>query len=396
MKKSSQFKEVLVAAIGLTPQIITETLYWLTQRRKPPVIPSEIYALTTRRGKEKAADKLLGPSGKFLAFCREYRIDPREIRFDRDSIIVIKDKRGMPLDDVRTSDDNQAVADQIVDFIREKTRDPNTRLHCSIAGGRKTMGAYLALALQLFGRPQDVLFHVLVSEEFENHPEFYYKPRRNKSLPALGAKGSAAKKMLQTRDAKIELGEIPYVRLRERVIWSLDEIEGRSYSQIVRRAQREIDLLPYDLELDLRNRRVKIGEASISLPPHQMMLYAYLAKLKQAAGRLAGGRSDTTFPESCFLKINELADKARVDEMLGLYRQMVSASEDRLAKIKDRFTGEGFEPALRQTISKINKALARGLRDRALLRYYTIEAVGPHGERRYGIQLDGRRIKFAG
>lgn len=78
-----------------------------------------------------------------------------------------------PLDDLRSAEENAALADFLVAFIRDRTQDPNVRLHCSVAGGRKTMGVYLALALQLYGRPGDTLFHVLVSPEFESHPQFF-------------------------------------------------------------------------------------------------------------------------------------------------------------------------------------------------------------------------------
>ena len=57
------------------------------------------------------------------------------------------------------------------------------------------MGIYLAYALQLFGRPQDVLSHVLVSEDFESHPDFFYKPRIGKTLEVKDGSGNVVKKL---------------------------------------------------------------------------------------------------------------------------------------------------------------------------------------------------------
>jgi hypothetical protein len=94
---------------------------------------------------------------------------------------IIKGQKGQFLDDIREGSHNEALGDFIAGFIREKSQDSNTRLHCSLAGGRKTMSFYLGSALQLFGRPWDKLYHVLVSPEFESHPEFYYKPRKDRS-----------------------------------------------------------------------------------------------------------------------------------------------------------------------------------------------------------------------
>jgi CRISPR-associated protein (TIGR02584 family) len=79
-----------------------------------------------------------------------------------------------PLEDIRSPDDNRRAADGITELIREFTADPDCALHVSIAGGRKTMGFFLGYALSLYGRPQDKLSHVLVSEPFESSSGFYY------------------------------------------------------------------------------------------------------------------------------------------------------------------------------------------------------------------------------
>lgn len=49
------------------------------------------------------------------------------------------------------------------------------------------MGAYLALASQLVGRPQDALYHVLIDPpEIENHREFYFPTRNSRRVPLPG------------------------------------------------------------------------------------------------------------------------------------------------------------------------------------------------------------------
>jgi len=176
-------RDILVAVAGLTPQVITETLYYLTQVRNPPVTLAAIHILTTRRGKERLLASLLAPgTGHFYAFCAEYGIDPASLAFDAECVHVLHDATGKPLDDIRTAEDSLAVADQIVTFIRRLTDDPMTRLHCSIAGGRKTQSVLLGFALQLYGRPQDTLLHVLVSEAVQDHVEFFYPQKVPRSL----------------------------------------------------------------------------------------------------------------------------------------------------------------------------------------------------------------------
>ncbi len=172
-------RNILLTVTGLTPQVITETCYYLLCKKRPKVKISEIISITTAKGKEILLKTLLSPiKGKFYQFCRDYNIDPATIKFNDETIIVLKGKGGKYLNDIRTKTDNEYIADQINDLIKKLTGDKNTSLHCSIAGGRKTMSVYLASALQLYGRKQDTLSHVLVSPAaFENHKDFFYKPK---------------------------------------------------------------------------------------------------------------------------------------------------------------------------------------------------------------------------
>ena len=75
------FREILVAVAGLTPQVITETLYYLTQVRDPPVTIAEIHVLTTQPGRQRIlADLLITDHGRFYTFCAEYDLIPTRQR----------------------------------------------------------------------------------------------------------------------------------------------------------------------------------------------------------------------------------------------------------------------------------------------------------------------------
>ncbi len=96
--------------------------------------------------------------------------------------------------------------------MRRLTLDEHSEMHVSIAGGRKTMGYYLGYALSLYGRAQDQLSHVLVSDPFENNREFYYPtPYRQ---PISVTRGNTAE-TYDAQQARVELARIPFVRLRE-------------------------------------------------------------------------------------------------------------------------------------------------------------------------------------
>ncbi|MBP8198387.1 MAG: TIGR02584 family CRISPR-associated protein, partial [Chromatiaceae bacterium] len=162
-------RRILLAVTGLTPQVVTETLYALAVQRQPAFIPTEIHLLTTAEGAEAARLGLLSADpGWFHRLCRDYALPA--MTFDASHIQVLRDVDGAPLEDIRTPADNQRAADTITETLRTLTADPDAALHVSIAGGRKTMGYYLGYALSLFARPQDRLSHVLVSAPFEGCP----------------------------------------------------------------------------------------------------------------------------------------------------------------------------------------------------------------------------------
>lgn len=227
MDKKS-YREILVFVIGTTPQIVTETLYCLTQEVKTPVYPDEIHIITTTQGKQKVDEELIG-KGRLSAFFQEFGLKP--IPLSESSIHVIRGGQDLPLEDVREPSENEAMGDFIVSFLKDKARDMTVRLHCSLAGGRKTMSFYLGSALQLFGRPWDKLYHVLVSPEFESHPEFYYKPKKGRVLEIREASGKITRK-LNTRDARISLVELPFIRLRDKI-----HLDGKGFKELVKEGQ---------------------------------------------------------------------------------------------------------------------------------------------------------------
>jgi CRISPR-associated protein (TIGR02584 family) len=83
------------------------------------------------------------------------------------------------------------------------TRDPESAVFFSIAGGRKSMGACLTIAAQLYRRPQDRLYHVLVSPEFESCRDFFYPPPESRPLTLYYRLGQPYSK--ETRFARVTL-----------------------------------------------------------------------------------------------------------------------------------------------------------------------------------------------
>ncbi len=110
--------------------------------------------------------------------------------------------------DIKTPEQNEAAADFISKTINRFTQDDAAALHVSIAGGRKTMGYYLGYALSLFGRKQDRLSHVLVTDKYEGLKSFFYP------TPFSHVIHDRDGRALDSKDAQVMLAEIPFVRLR--------------------------------------------------------------------------------------------------------------------------------------------------------------------------------------
>jgi len=380
------FKEILIFVIGTTPQIITETLYALTQNLKPPIIPEEIHIITTSNGKMKIEEELIA-RGRLSTFFKEFGLP--ELTLPKDSIHVIPGENGEFLEDIRETSHNERVGDFIVNFIREKTADPNTRLHCSLAGGRKTMSFYLGSALQLFGRPWDKLYHVLVTPEFESHPEFYYKPKKDKILKIKSSNGKVIK-MLHTREAQISLAELPFIRLRDKI-----HLNGKRFKELVSEGQKEIDMASIQppLRIRLRERTVSIGKTSIDMVPIQMVIYTYLLKQK---------KNGCSFPErnycfdctECFLTLREISKRKALEEMVKDYETIYGTSSGRVEEFIKHWSEKGGidQDTLRQNISKINATLKEHIEDETLYPYFIITPVGKHGSKRYGVRVEKAKI----
>ena len=357
-------RRILLAVTGLSPQVVTETLYALAVARPRPFVPTEIHLITTGEGAERARLTLLDPDeGRFLVMQRDY---PQLGAARFAAIHRVCNVLGDALDDIRTDEDNRACADSITSLVRELTADPAAALHVSIAGGRKTMGFYLGYALSLYGRPQDRLTHVLVAEPFEGDHQFYYPPPRPRVLVIRG-------RPVSTADARVELAEIPFVRLREGLP---DELRtGRAgFTETVAAAQRA--LAPAQLTIDLARRQLKAGGIAVPMPPAQLAFYCLLAR--RCKKGLEGLR---------------WSDSGVAEEYLAEYRALsgeLSGAYERVARtLRDGMTEECFE----QRKARVNRALRDALGD-AACRPYLIAAEGKRSVTRYRLTLPASTVHF--
>jgi CRISPR-associated protein (TIGR02584 family) len=378
MDKQAASKRILLCVTGLSPQIVTETLYALARVRDPAWIPHEVRLVTTATGKREAELNLLtgrqdGP-GWFHRLCADYAL-PR-ITFDSGCFHVPRDASGIPLDDIRSPADNELAADFITGIVRDLTRDLATELHVSMAGGRKTMGYYLGYALSLYGRPQDRLSHVLVSEPFENNRAFFYPTPGACPIPVLrGGK----EQTFDAREARVDLAEIPFFRMREDLPKRL--LDGHStFSQVVALANRGLG--EPRLTLNTATRQAWADGELLDLSNTEFILMLWLAQRARSSEPAVDWGTREASRDFLAVAASVLNPNG------GEYERM----ENALAQCQGVAIriGKYFEPHKSRINSGIRDALGRPAAAR-----YVIERSRQNTGARYHINLSAEQIEIA-
>ncbi|WP_367155930.1 CRISPR-associated ring nuclease Csm6 [Methylomonas sp. HYX-M1] len=358
-------QSILLAVTGLTPQVVTETLYAL--HRQGGDMPVAIHILTTAEGCQRAKLTLIN-DGWLARFYKDYGLPA--VRFSEEHIHILQHANGDPLNDIRSQADNQAMADGITEWIRTFTADAETALHVSIAGGRKTMGFYAGYALSLYGRSQDKLSHVLVAADYESHPQFYYPTPYSQVIYG----NDPSRKPLDTRQAEVMLADIPFVRLRHGLDQAL--LDGKtSFSQTVANAQQALG--PANLIIDLAKRMLIAQGTPVKQIPADLAFYLWILQ-RQADGQPAPQCPSDGAPERDYAA-QYLQQYRRINGELGGADRTIAALQNGMSKTF-------FE----QRKSRINKAINQALSHAA--QAYLIQAEGKRPRTRYSIKLEPEQI----
>ena len=378
-------RRILVTVAGLTPQIITETLYALVTR-EPAFVPTEVHVLTTQIG-SRLFSKGLEAYRRF--FEEDYapifaahglRFGDVTVQSDKPRcfaprlgsvatyIHVLTDSEGLSTD-VRTPEDNERVGAFIMDAVLELTSYPDAAVHASIAGGRKTMGFYLGYLMSMFGRDQDRLSHVLVDQHCEITPTFFYPP--------------PTKTRFTTRNGhefvpgpgSVMLSEIPFIRHRSGFADADLRQPGMTFSGAVAIAQRAIPRL--ELRINVRAKQVTAGGQLVPMTDNPLSWLLWFAE------RRAGGSNGCTWQSSS-------------EEFLACYARVL----DENASLKwdathDALKNVGYTPTdFRNRVSAVNRAFEKAL-GKLPAAPYLIQAIGKkrQGEDRpYELQLPAAAI----
>ncbi len=334
-------RRILVAVTGLSPQIVTETLYALAVEKNPPFIPTEVRLITTQQGAQKAKQSLLHEDRWFHRLRTDCGLP--SIAFGPEQIHELTDGDGNPLGDIRSEADNIAAADAITELMRELTGDDGSALHVSIAGGRKTMGFYLGYALSLYGRIQDRLSHVLVNAPYESHPGFFYPTPQSELIQ------DRNNEFHDARDAKVTLAEIPFVRLRGELPEGL--LDGKTrFIDAVDAAQRAIG--PKELIIDLSSELLCAGGRIVSLSSARLAFLAWLARRQKNGSKWLG------------CPVESVPERGHAEAFLLEYRA-TKCNQRTETGLKDGMSASFFS----QTKSRLHRSLNTALGPQAAAPY---------------------------
>lgn len=289
---ASRGEVVLFAVTGMSPAVLTETV-WALAHEKPSVVPDRVVVLTTRRGFVQVRAELLAPRREFGkaavwdalrdALDRKGLRTAGRLRFGDtgDDIRVFTAAgpagRTVELEDIRTAAENAAAADFILGKLREFTENPDVRVIASIAGGRKTMSALLYACMTLIGRETDRLTHVLVNDPYDSdlEPRFYFPDQRPGTLK--GRNGRSFKAC----NARVELADIPFVPLRNR-FRELERMPG-GFSSLVRQYAKDLKtegVCPR-VRIDREAKEVWVNGTSVPLRTRALLVLEYLVELSR-------------------------------------------------------------------------------------------------------------------
>lgn len=311
-------KHTLIATIGTSPQVVTETLYAIHQNNEQ--WPDEIFLITTTVGKGKAVKGLLD-DGHLQRLCQQ--LQRPQPAFDAAHVLVVPGADGSEVEDARSLADHEALANFIMTEVRDRTSGTHGSVHASLAGGRKTMTFYIGYAMSLFGRPQDRLSHVLVSEGFENVPGFWF-PTSDAAHRQVDNRGTP----LDAAAAEVTLAPIPFVRHRHdlpRVL--LQTGERVDFAQLVQLINLGENPDTLRLQVDLNARCIRVLDSAsdicVTITPTLLNLafYAMLAR--------ATMQGETDFLRPSKSRPDRGMARELVDELLVICRRRPGGSLER-------------------------------------------------------------------
>jgi len=370
-------RRTLLAVCGLTPQVVTETLFALHQQGR---MVDAVRILTTRPGRELCLARLLAPeTGRYYALLKEYGIEREAVDFSAQHVLAVTDEQGRELDDIASEEDNERFLLACMEAAFDLTQQDDAVVYFSIAGGRKTMGACLSLAAQLYARPQDRVFHVLVSPEFESSRDFFFPPLVSRPAELIDERGHPIVK--ETKYASVTLVPLPFFPLRRRLADKLLKSPATPATLMLSLVREPAT----ELLVDLAAKTVSWKGFQLDLPPVQMTLYAFFALAKKDA---ACERRACRECAECALSFEDVA--TRQEEITRLYQRVTAGGP------KAATSDSGIVSLSKENFNSYRAKVNREINNRFGAQEAARLQIKAHGNRPgvcYLLPVDRQRIK---
>ena len=341
---------VLIATMGASPAVLTETV-WALAHAKKPIVPDEIVVLSARNSVDKMRRELLDGNNsvweKLLLALKKDKIDiDGKLIFGSMSIHIIPDARRNEMWDLRSSEDNLLAADFMMQEIRKYSESPDTEIIASIAGGRKTMSALLLSCMTLLGREEDKVVHVLLPEVLEGgaEPPFYFPQKGVVHVSKRTGKRYKGDKL------RSELFGVPFVRMRG---WYQEKFKTNppTYLSLVKKIQQVSPpaAVYQKLEIDFDGSgyvRVLPERVDVKLSAPAFLLVVLIANgvPKDAIGnelfRLKEALADADFPMS--VKWNDKFCESPKFSTEGMTMDNLGDLADCMSEIRTKLVRAGF------------------------------------------------------
>jgi CRISPR-associated protein (TIGR02584 family) len=257
-------RRVLVASVGLSPQVVTETLHALWSGEG--WLPDRLVLMATPRAAEIARAVLLDEeTGAIAGWGREWGVAAAADLARTADLVLVETDTG----DLDADQGVIGLAETAWRVIGGLAADPATELHVSIAGGRKPAAALMGILMAVLGRPQDRMSHVLVLPDAAASAGLFYPSMRPR--PVLAETGA----VLDAAELRIILVDIPFPRLAQTPT-AADGVRA-FFDRLSRDARRP------RLVLDLAAGHLRWDGAVLRLPPAIAAFVGWLAR-EQAIG----------------------------------------------------------------------------------------------------------------
>ena len=281
------YQEIFLAVIGITPQVLTECLYYYYSDYYKQNRPFDrIKIFTTLKGQETLCHKLFD-EGKLNELEKELHLSDGEIPFSKSDIILFTDSNGEPIDDMRTSEENEESLIILHEELKRWTSEKEARVTATVAGGRKTMSTQMALAFQLYGREHDELIHIIPPDDkmdFRNPESKTWFFPKNPSDPT----------------EKLDVSHVPVLKVGRYLSSSLDLPPG----ELIDKLQRDIVALSPIDELLVDGKNFISDEEKLKLSPllSSYMRYFIKKRMSSSCDKNCSGCLE------CFVKNSDLPE----------------------------------------------------------------------------------------